>query len=171
MNTPIPNDKIERIAASDNYIHSLSDDKKLEIVEEINRKQPLLLFEASMLRQLKVPDVKIEVIFNYLLILYDYFTERGKKELPMVTKEIIKDVRGNIIWMLKLFQKEGHEEGISLIMKGYTAHPRFETLLCLSSLMQNDVFKENRDENGYCVFIARVLLDCFTKVAKQVGVD
>lgn len=167
MSVPIRKKRIKRFADSIGYIFSLDLKQKEAISDEIFKKQPQLLFEAIGLYHLKVPPEKMEHVINLLLILYDYFTDRGSIELPMVTERMIDEAEKNIVSMLQLLDKEGPETGWPVMKKGVEAYPEIEALAFYAGYMRDNGFTEKTKENEFCLRAGKIILDCFMKVNKE----
>ena len=164
MSIPIRKNNIVRFADSIGYIFSLDMKQKESIANEIFQKQSQLLFEAIGLHHLKVPAEKIEHVINLLLILYDYFSDRGSIELPMVSEKMIDEATENIVSMLQLLDKEGSKTGWPLMKKGIEAYPEIEALAFYIGYMNDHGFAEKTRENEYCLRAGKVILDCFMRV-------
>ncbi len=130
--------RIERFADSIEYIFSLDLKQKEAIADTIFKKQPQPLFEAMKLHHLKVAPEKMEHVINLLLILYDYFTDRGSIELPMVTESMIEEAERIIVSMLQLLDKEGPETGWPLMRKGVEEYPEIEALAFYTGYMREN---------------------------------
>lgn len=168
MTAPIRKKELTRFADSIGYIFSLDMKQKEAIADDIFKKQPQLLFEVLGLNHLSVPMVRIEYVLNLLFILYDYYYDRGKIELPMVTEKMIDDARDNIDAMLKLMDKEGGPEASwPLMQKGIEKYPEIEAMAFFTGYMNDNGFTVKTIENEYCLRAGKVILDCFMKVKKQ----
>ncbi len=169
MDVPINQEKITRFMVSAEYILSLDLKQKKVLTKEVFEKQPEMPLELDVLRQLKVPAEKIEQVINVLLFFYDYFTERGKIELPMITVEMINEAGMNIRSMLQLLDKEGPETGWPLLEKGFKAYPEIEVLSLFTSYMDEQGVSDKTYESECCLRAGKMFLDCFIKIKKEKG--
>lgn len=167
MDIPIRRDKVDRFMDSVEYISSLDLEQKKELTDEVSRKQPEMFRETNTLRHLRVPVAKIKHVIDVLLIFYDYFTERGKIDLPMATAEMIIEAGMNIRSMLQLLEKEGPETGWPLLEKGFKAYPEIEVLVLYSGYMKEQGLNDNTHKTECCISAGKIFLDCFIKVQKQ----
>jgi hypothetical protein len=161
-------EKFNRLGNSIIYVALLNDEEKLAFYEQVIRKQPVFAYEIILLNHLKVSYEKIEYVIDFLLILYDFFTDRGSIELPTITSETVKAIKSNLIAFAGLLEKEDPQESQYLFEKSFFAYPQAEAMrFYIGFFKSNGLIGGNSIDDDYCLTCAIIILDCFMRTIKK----
>jgi hypothetical protein len=138
------------------------------LVDQVSIKQPCLMHEITPgLSNQGVPQEKIDKVIEILLILSEYFSNRGKTELPLITEKIIKETKANYNAFLEWQDREDPEDYGRLFEKALLSYPDTLALGFLIGHMKMYGFYDKTYEGAYCIMISKIILDSFIKVLKN----
>lgn len=172
MTTSSENDRGILLVDSVIDVISMKPEIKQLLTDQISKKQPFLMNEiTSGLSNLGVSQDRIDNVIEILLILYEYYSDRWKIELPVVTDKIINETRANFIAFLEWQRREDSDDYDRLFKKAIESHPDTLALGFLISHINMYGFSDKSTEGNYCIMTSRIVLDSLVRVKKEISID